>query len=127
MSDEEAWRSIQRGRSGQELQEASLVLTAVGIKHEILQEEFDFSLRVPEFQAADAVAQLEKYRLENRPRIAPPQPQEVDAGWVGVLGFLGVLWLLPTLQVNQVFQWDWLAAGRMDAGLVVVEIFVIGD
>jgi len=119
VSERNDWRVIHRGRSRHQLQDASLVLTAVGIEHDLVEEEFDWSLQVPEALAPAAIAHLEKYRLENRPRLPAPPPEQVDNGWTGLLGFLLVLWLVPSLQANGVFGWDWLVAGRMDAGLVV--------
>jgi rhomboid protease GluP len=119
MSESELWRTVRRGGSARELQDASLVLTAVGIEHDIVHEVFDWSLRVPQDAAPEALAHLENYRLENRPQLPAPVPDQVDSGWIGLLGFFTVLWLLPSLQANGLFGWDWLAIGRMDAGLVV--------
>lgn len=110
---------MRRGGSARELQDASLVLTAVGIEHDIVREVFDWSLRVPQADAPQALAHLENYRLENRPQLPAPVPDQVDSGWIGLLGFFTVLWLLPSLQANGTFGWDWLVIGRMDAGLVV--------
>ena len=42
-----------------------------------------------------------------------------DSGWFGVLGYLCVIWLLPSVEVLSIFDWDWRGTGRMQAGLVM--------
>jgi len=116
--DYEHWRPIRRGPTRRQLMEASLVLTAVDVKHVVVKDEHDWCVRVPDEQAPDAIAHLEKYRLENRPLPPPPVPDQIDSGLIGVLGFLLVIWAIPTFQVNELFGWDWRVAGRVEAGLV---------
>jgi membrane associated rhomboid family serine protease len=115
------WRAIRRGANRRQLTEASLVLTAVELPHVIVKddEHHDWCLKVPDQVAPEAISHLENYRLENQPLPAPPVPEQLDSGWIGVLGFLAVIWLIPTLEANGVFGWDWRAAGRIEAGRVL--------
>jgi len=98
--------------------EASLVLTAVEVDHVIAQETDDWCLKVPDAQAPEAIAHLERYRLENQPLPPPRPPEQIDPGVVGVLGFLLVIWSVPFFQNMDLFGWDWLAAGRVEAAAV---------
>lgn len=98
--------------------EASLVLSAVEVDHEIVQTEDDWCLKVPDAQAQDAIAHLEKYTLENQPLPPAPVPEQIDSGLIGVLGFLLVIWAIPFFQANGLFGWDWRVIGRVEAGLV---------
>ncbi|MEM1436210.1 MAG: rhomboid family intramembrane serine protease [Pseudomonadota bacterium] len=115
---ESGWRAIRRGPTRRALREASLVLTAVNIEHEVFEDAFDWYLAVPQQRAPEAVAQLERYRLENHSPLSVPQLEEVDSGWVGVVGFLLVIWMLPTLEGNGFLGWDWRALGHLDPGAV---------
>ena len=120
MSDlsETPWRCIRRADDQKEVAEAGLVLTSVGIVHHIEHEASEWRLWVPEMFAARADFELSNYRSENRP--APPRPPVtmVDTGWAGVLGYLLVIWVLPTLEAYTVFDWSWRTIGRMEAGPV---------
>ena len=94
------------------------MLTAVGIEHEVLRDEFDWCLRVSRAVAPEALAHLEKYRLENQPHAALPPPDQIDSGAWGVLGYLLIIWMVPSLQGGSTFGWDWLEIGSLVAGLV---------
>jgi rhomboid protease GluP len=114
--EQTSWICIARGPQ-ESLAEASLVLTAVAIEHRI---ELDFgtcALMVPKPMAMTATSQLENYRHENR--YLPPPPKTVftvDSGWIGVLGYLLIIWMQPWLEAN--WALDWRQAGHMQAGLV---------
>lgn len=114
------WRTIRRGGSRRALGEASLVLAAVDIDHEIRRDVSDWYLVVAESDAPRAVAHLENYSLENRPQLAGPALDDpIDSGWFGVLGFLLIIWALPSLEQAQAFGWDWRGIGRLEAGSVM--------
>lgn len=99
--------------------EESLVLTAVEVTHVVVRDEHDWCLRVPDEEAPAAIAHLEKYRLENQPPPAAPAPDEIDNGFIGVLGFLLVIWAVPFFQAYGFMDWDWRALGRVEAGKVM--------
>lgn len=100
------------------ISEASLVLTAVAIDNRIDRVDGLWCLMVPEPSANQAVRELEKYTAENIPIVAPPtKPITFDSGWLGVLGYLLIIWLLPVLELT--VDNDWRGAGRMEAGLVM--------
>jgi len=101
------------------IDEASLVLTARGIDNHVEREAGgDWCLYVAPVPAAFAERELERYRFENRPRPAP-RVVPIDSGWAGALGYLFVIWLLPTLEGRGTFGWQWRDAGAMVAGRVV--------
>jgi len=120
MTNHPEWRPIRRGITRRSLEEASLVLTAMNIDSRIEEDRFDWRLVVADAEAPEAVRQLEAYSLENRTaNVHPVAVRSVDSGWPGVLGFLAVIWLIPSLQSQSVFGWDWHAIGRLQAGDVV--------
>jgi membrane associated rhomboid family serine protease len=64
--------------------------------------------------------ELDNYHRENLPSgQAQRRAQTIDSGWVGVLGYLMVIWALPSLEGSRTFGWNWRPAGAMDAALVV--------
>jgi membrane associated rhomboid family serine protease len=102
------------------LERASLVLTAIAIDNGIEADGATWRLWVPSIAATRANEELDRYSEENRPRIrVRPQVVNIDSGWVGVIGFLLVIWLLPSLEAAAAFGWHWRSIGAMDAGLVV--------
>jgi rhomboid protease GluP len=113
-------RCVRRSGSKRELERPSLVLTALDIDNAI---EFDghaWGLWVADADAARAELELSSYAEEARTR-PPPRPTVavVDSGIPGVLVYLTIIWLLPSLEADATFGWHWLASGEMDAGLVV--------
>ncbi len=95
------------------------MLTALSIDHRIEFDGHDWGLWVPVEDAARAGDELSRYERENQPSSAQqPRAETVDSGWLGVLGYLLVIWALPSLEGAAVFGWDWREAGVMDAGLV---------
>jgi membrane associated rhomboid family serine protease len=116
----EGWLRLRHAPSRSDLADLGLVMAAVGVDHRLAFDGHQWGLWVPPEAAASAEAELKAYRQENRP--APPPPvvlETVDSGWFGVLGYLAVIWLLPTLETQRVFGWDWQEAGVMAAGMVL--------
>ena len=111
---------IRRSPDRTPLERASLVLTAIDIDNGIEADGVEWRLWVaPEF-AARANAELEKYSEENRPRFVPrPRVITIDSGWTGVIGFLLIIWMLPSLEASATFGWNWRSIGEMNAGLVM--------
>lgn len=115
-----AWICIRRAAQRRQLAEASLVLSAVAVDHRIEPLDAEWGLYVPTETVPHANAELEKYRVENRvkPQLAP-RVVIIDSGWIGVIGYLFVIWLLPTLETSFAFERNWRDAGAMQAGLVM--------
>lgn len=115
------WFQLRQAPSRGDLAEVSLVLTAVDIDHRLVFDGHHWGLWVPGEYREVAASQLEAYFRENRFRLRRPQEvlQTIDSGWFGVLGYLLVIWLLPSLEAEQVFGWNWRAVGGMDADQVL--------
>jgi rhomboid protease GluP len=113
------WHCVLRSDDRRRVDEAGFVLTAVGVDNHIGREEREWSLWVPFDAAERARQQLDHYWLENRPRRPPPVLPAIDSGWPGVLGFLLVIWMLPTLEHQATLGWAWRDAGHMHAGSVM--------
>lgn len=110
---------IRRGTDRRVLERDSLVLTAIDIANGLDSDGTEWRLWVPFVDATRAHAELEKYSHENQPRFAPrPQVITIDSGWTGVLCFLLIVWLLPSLEAAATFGWHWRSLGEMNAGLV---------
>ncbi len=102
------------------IERASLVLTAIDIDNDIEPDAAQWCLWVPSVDAPRALAELATYFRENRPRHVPrPHVVTVDSGWIGVIGYLLVIWLLPSLEASAAFGWHWRSIGAMDAGRVI--------
>jgi membrane associated rhomboid family serine protease len=116
----EGWLRLRHAPSRGDLAELSLVMAAVGVDHRLVFDGHQWGLWVPPEAALAAEAELQAYRQENRPAVRQETALEtVDSGWFGVLGYLAVIWLLPSLEARQVFGWDWQEAGTMAAGAVL--------
>lgn len=129
------WISIRRANERNALREFALVLTAVNIENRIEPAAYlesgpgidgnpgsidDWCLLVPEGFVEPALRELEDYRLENPPVVARVVTvRTLERGWVGVLGYLLVIWAQPFLESLMVFDLDWRAVGQMEAGSVM--------
>src|SRR5262245_26606490 len=102
------WARIRYARDRAPVAEASFVLSATGAGNYIAQEPDGWALLVPAASAQLAESELEKYRSENR-RTPQRKPEViiVDRGWIGVVGYLLVIWMLPTLESTFVFGLPW--------------------
>ena len=98
--------------------DAALVLSAVGIDNAIQRNDIGWCLLVDSADQAQAHQQLEHYWHENQPSKEQPTPAVlVDSGWPGVVGYLIVIWSVPAFAAFS--QLDFLSAGRLDAAAVV--------
>jgi membrane associated rhomboid family serine protease len=117
------WECIRRDEHPLQIEDARLVLTAVDIDYRIHREDDHWCLYVPRGLGTRALAELERYRAENvrPPRPSPAQPP-VDRGFAGALGFLLVIWLLPTLEA-----WAPFGLRLRDAGCLDADAFRAGE
>lgn len=108
-----------RCRSHTQCQEYSLVLTALGIAHQIDVEEEAHLLLVAPQAAARATAELEEYEAESQVW-PPPSPEVVPLSirMGDILGYWFVLILFYSLETRRAFSLDWLAAGKAHAELI---------
>lgn len=97
----------------------ALVLEAVGIRYAAQQVSGGYTLVVASADAARARAELDAYDLETRDSTPAPATLTNRAdGWVGVFCYAAVLAIVTTLQRQDTFALDWLAAGKADAQLI---------
>lgn len=100
------------------VREAALVLAAMAIQHDVRREGELWQLMVHEEDQQAAEHQLDLYAKENATgKRGGIIPVVVDSGWVGVAGYLVVIWSLP-LFATLFPGWDAFADGRLDAELV---------
>ncbi len=97
----------------------ALVLEAVDIDYEVHKKVGEFTLVVAAQDVARARAEIDAYDRENRdwPTGAATPPQQF-CGWGGVLGYATVLLLIAILARQEMFAFDWFAAGKTQAGLI---------
>ena len=109
----ERWVLLRSGFARAALRDQALVLSARGIRHQLLWREARWWLAVPEAQRELASAELGEYARENVavPKVAPPP--KIDSGAVGVAAYLLTIWAVWLLDVNGAFGWDWRGAGRL--------------
>jgi rhomboid protease GluP len=118
-SDPDTSVCIRRYPSRGSLNELALVLTAVGVAHRIDFDGHDWCLWVALDDVEYANSELARYQQENRPpSSAGPVPVVIDSGWLGVLGYLLVIWSLPWFENQTALGVDWRDAGVMDAARV---------
>lgn len=115
----DGWTVLRSSLNRRKITEAALVLAAMQIPHRTQWRGHAWLLLIPEQDVVRAEAQLRSYEAENhRPEAPPPYIHTFERGWVGMLAFLAILWLLPNLEARSAFGWDWRQAGLMSAGLV---------
>ena len=111
------YRCVHHSSGRSHAAEMALVLTAVGIENFLAQSEDGWQVYVDQEAYGTALAQLALYQQENSaPRIRRPRYTTIDSGWYGVLGYLGIIWLLPAAQ--SFVEPSLLGAGRLQAALV---------
>ena len=99
-TEEPPWVEVLRAEDKRLILDASLVLLAVKIAHRVDMNATasPWSLMVPPQQQARAHQELNEYWLENsKPPPVRTEVPMVDSGWLGVLGFLAVIWAVPAL------------------------------
>jgi len=95
----EYWSLVSSHEKRAKAQEESLVLTAVGIENELRKDTGYWLVMVQQEKLEAAQEQIRDFHQENaQPTEKAIEPILVDNGWFGVLGFLGVIWLMPTLE-----------------------------
>ncbi len=114
--DQTPWVLLQTDTNRSVIADAALVLTAMGVANRSGRTPHEWQLYVPAASQDAAMRQLELYRRENTP-ITLPKVLRVDTGWPGIVGYLLVIWSIPTL-AGMTTGIDWRASGLMDVTLV---------
>ena len=120
MSDQEnAWVEVFRAEDQRQIRDASLVLLAVKVTHRVDMNASNapWSLMVPPQDQQRAHQELTAYWQENaQPAPAQTNIPYADSGWLGVLGFLAVIWAVPAL--HGFANATWVEAGVLHSGSV---------
>ena len=114
----EAWIMVARGDE-RGIAELALVLIARDLEHRREATPYGWEIWVPVESAPAAVAELDAYRRENaRPAAPRPSVDPIDTGWPGVGAYAAVLLAVFVFLRRDLLGFDWLAAGRLEAGQV---------
>ena len=116
---QEPLETVYRSHNRKACSEHALVLEATGIKYSIRRENGEYNLLVAAQDVAPARAELEAYTHENLgwPGGAVEFPSRTG-GWDPAMGYVVVLLLVAILQDQDVFGFDWFAAGKTHAELI---------
>lgn len=112
----EDWTVIFEHRSKRPCRDRALVLTSLGIEHEIVQVEQRCMIVVPGELVEKAKFEIWQYEQENRAVSQPGpviQPVYQDAV-PGVVAYVLIVCLVAWLAGTSAFGYDWLGAGRID-------------
>ena len=111
--------TIHRSQDRRECLERTLILDSMGIEYQFHRARGEYTITVKPADEARARAELEVYEQENRGwRHRAPAMPRLASGWGGVLIYWVVLIVVAVLEHERALGRDWLAAGRMNAGLV---------
>ena len=115
----EDWRVVFESRGPAACKDRALVLAAVQIPHQVIQDQSGFALIVPAEDSAAAVRELELYDEENpplapKPRRTVPHQDPVP----GIFGYVLVVGIVAWLAGSAAFSENWLQAGRVDGELI---------
>jgi len=100
-------------------QEFALVLTAVGIEHELVGREGAFQLLVDATDAPAALEQFRRFEAENAGGVAPDEREDhLGDGIPGGAIWLGTLLLLYLWEWLDAWGLDWMGAGERDGARV---------
>lgn len=97
----------------------ALVLTAVGVSHEVRRGSAGTEIWVAEQDLSRAIAELRRYLRENPapPPAPPPPPRHPHAAW-GALAYATVLMATSAAVLYGFADRNWVARGVLDAGLL---------
>jgi rhomboid protease GluP len=114
------WTVVFESRAKPPCMDRALVLTSLGIPHQIMQVDNLCQLVVPVEFAENAKFEIWQYEEENKNRGAKGpaiQPRYQDA-MPGVIAYLVVICFVAWLAGIGAFGYDWLGAGRVDGALI---------
>jgi membrane associated rhomboid family serine protease len=119
-SQTEPWVDVATRLDERSYVELSLVLVARGVEHRGTRSTEGWRLSVPAADAQSASAEITAYQAENSPHLRQRRGvAEIGRGGVGVAVYAAVLLVVFVCVRRIAFGFDWLAAGRLEAGRVV--------
>ena len=115
----EDWRVVFESRRPAACKDRALVLAAVQIPHQVIQDQAGYALIVPAEVSANAVRELELYDDENPP-LAPKPRRTVpyQDPLPGIFGYVLVVGIVAWLAGSTALSENWLQAGRVDGELI---------
>lgn len=114
------WTVVFEHRAKRPCADRALVLTSLGIPHELMQTAEVWLLVVPEEMAEKAKFEIWQYEEENKsvsakaPVVQPVYQDSIP----GVVGYVLIVCLVAWLAGGNAFGFDWLYAGRIDGVLI---------
>jgi membrane associated rhomboid family serine protease len=118
-SGADQWVTVAIGLTEARLNDLALVLTARGVPFERRAGPSGFELWVPLAMAPAAATELTLYRHENAREIGTRPLEELGDGRAGVVAYVATLLALFVALHADLFYFDWLGAGRLEAGAVL--------
>lgn len=115
----EQWVTVAIGLTEARLNELALVLTARNVPFERRMGPAGFELWVPLQMAPAAATELTLYRHENAREVGTRPLEEVGDGRAGVVAYVVTLLAVFVALHADLFYYDWLGAGRFEAGAVL--------
>ena len=112
----EQWVTVATGLTEARANELALVLTARGVPFQRQPGSRGWELWVPLGEAPAAATELTLYRHENAGQVGTRPLEEVGEGRAGVLWYVATLLAVFFALYANLFNRDWLGAGRLEAG-----------
>ena len=112
----EQWVTVATGLTEARANELALVLTARGVPFQRQPGSRGWELWVPLGEAPAAATELTLYRHENAGEVGTRPLEEVGEGRAGVLWYVATLLAVFFALYANLFDRDWLGAGRLEAG-----------
>lgn len=112
-------RVVFHGSNRRACVDRALVLTAVSIPHQLIEDDAGYALLVPASDSGRAVEELRLYDAENPPQaVAAPPPIDNLNPVPGILAYLAIIVGMAWLDALSAFGVDWRTVGRMDGELL---------
>jgi membrane associated rhomboid family serine protease len=115
----EHWVTVATRLTEARVNELALVLTARGVPYQRQLGLGGWELWVPLASVPAAATELTLYRHENARQIGSRPIEEVGAGRAGVIWYVATLLAVFFALHTDLFQRDWLGAGRLEAGALL--------
>lgn len=116
----EDWVCIERHPRKEVIADAGFMLTAIGIDNVVHGSVDEWQLWVPRQLAPKAMEELANYAEDARQaQVRQADLPEIDKGWVGIGGYLLVIWSIPVLQGYGIVDAERLREGSMQAGALM--------